>query len=137
MNQEKQADGGMLGVNPIEPLRPGEVLMSPAMADKLRGSGVGQDAESQLATWMIDVQKDGVHLRRMHNGVPCESYGVVSPAVAAIWVAAIIQGYQPPRDLRRLDSTVGCEECGGTGEIRRPYSSVERMPCPICTSRHS
>jgi hypothetical protein len=25
-----------------------------------------------------------------------------------------------------------CDTCGGTGTIRRPYSSVERMPCPIC-----
>lgn len=103
---------------------------------QMDGHTVEQDSESGDATWVIDVRKEGVHLRRMHNGVPCESYRDVSPAVAAIWVAAIIQGYQPPRDLRRLDKP-GCKTCGGAGVIRRSYSSVERMPCPICTSAQS
>lgn len=108
MDQEKQKDGVMLGINPIESLRPGDVLMSPAVADKLSGAGGEQDAaESRRATWVVDVLEDGVHLTRMHNGRPCESYRVVSCEVAVIWMAAVIQGYQPPRDLRRLDKPVG------------------------------
>lgn len=30
-----------------------------------------------------------------------------------------------------------CDTCHGTREIRRPYSAVERIPCPICTSAQS
>ncbi len=36
-----------------------------------------------------------------------------------------------------LKEVVGCEECGGRGEIRRPYTAVERMPCPVCASSQS
>lgn len=30
-----------------------------------------------------------------------------------------------------------CDTCRGAREIRHPYSVVERMPCPICTSAQS
>ncbi len=70
------------------------------------GAGAGE-GDDQGATWVVDMLRDGVHLTRMHNGFPCESYRAVSPAEAVIWLAAVIQGYQPPRDLRRLDKPVG------------------------------
>lgn len=30
-----------------------------------------------------------------------------------------------------------CDTCRGAREIRRPYSAVERIPCPICSSAQS
>lgn len=41
---------------------------------------------------------------------------------------------------KRIDAALGvgvCETCGGAREIRRPYSAVERIPCPICASAQS
>lgn len=53
--------------------------------------------------WLLDVRADGVALRRYENGDLVESYPPVSQAEATVRVAAIIQGFQPPRRLSRLD----------------------------------
>lgn len=37
----------------------------------------------------------------------------------------------------RKAPVVACAECRGAGTIRRPYSAVERIPCPMCASAHS
>jgi hypothetical protein len=40
-------------------------------------------------------------------------------------------------DYESLRGVVGCAGCGGAGEIRRPYTAVERMPCPVYASTQS
>lgn len=59
------------------------------------------------AIWSIKVSDAGVQLTRIHNGKPNESYRAVDHARGAIFLAAISQGFQPPRDLRCLDKPVG------------------------------
>ena len=55
------------------------------------------------SVWNIEVDERGVRITRLHEGHVCESYGLVPHWKAAIYVAAIAQGIQPPRDL---------QECG-------------------------
>lgn len=59
-------------------------------------------------TWQLEVRGDCVRFIRwpfgVGEGVPDEVYGWVSRATAAVYAAAIIQGYQPPRDLLPCDA---------------------------------
>lgn len=51
--------------------------------------------------WHVDVDVDGVRLTRLNSrGHPMENYARVSHARGAVWLAAIGQGFQPPRDVR-------------------------------------
>lgn len=53
------------------------------------------------ARWQVEVDEAGVQLRRVNRaGFPIECYTVVSHARAAVWLAAIAHGFQPPRDCR-------------------------------------
>jgi hypothetical protein len=63
--------------------------------------------------YIIDINESDkkVHIFRLRGkadldlmGKVDESYGFVTPDVAAIYLAAIIHGFQPPRDLRHLDT---------------------------------
>lgn len=50
------------------------------------------------ARWQVEVDEAGVQLRRVNRaGFPIECYAVVSHARAAVWLAAIAHGFQPPR----------------------------------------
>lgn len=45
-------------------------------------------------------------------------------------LASVVSGLK-----KRVGAALGvgvCETCDGAREIRRPYSAVERIPCPIC-----
>lgn len=66
-----------------------------------------ESSESRKTTWLIEVGEGGVQMTRLHNGNPCEVYPVVSHAKAVIYASAVIQGYQPPRDLRDQGKPVG------------------------------
>jgi hypothetical protein len=68
---------------------------------------INQDGHIETAVWLIEVTDKGVKMLRMHNGKPIESYPRMTHAQAAISVAAITQGYQPPRDLRHSDKPFG------------------------------
>ena len=63
--------------------------------------------EQPSDTWLIQVFPTGVHFSRLHEGRTVESYARVGLDKAAIYAAAVIQGFEPPRDLRRLDKPVG------------------------------
>jgi len=59
------------------------------------------------STWIIDVNKNGVRFTRIHEGKAIENYGEVTLAKAAVYAAAIIQGFQPPRSLLNCDKHEG------------------------------
>ena len=53
--------------------------------------------------WVIEINNEKVFFSRKWNGKTEESYAPVDVGRAAVFAAAIIQGYQPPRGLVRLD----------------------------------
>lgn len=54
--------------------------------------------------WLIDIYDDGqVSMQRFYGGQLRESYLPVSPAVAGVALVAIVNGYQPPHGLDRLE----------------------------------
>lgn len=55
------------------------------------------------STWMVNVCDRGVKLMRIHDGQMVEDYPIVSHAKGAIYLAAIGQGFEPPRCLRECD----------------------------------
>ncbi len=55
------------------------------------------------SVWKIEVEDSGVRIKRMHEDRVCESYGQIPHWKAVIYAAAIVQGIQPPRDLRECD----------------------------------
>ncbi len=63
----------------------------------------GSDSDFVESTWHIDINRSGVLFRRLHNDQVVESYLRVSFPRAAVFVAAIIQGFQPPAHLVPID----------------------------------
>lgn len=53
--------------------------------------------------WNICINGDRVTLTRMNNGRAVEAYRPTSKEGALLDLALIIQGYQPARNLPRLD----------------------------------
>lgn len=56
--------------------------------------------------WLVTIAEDTVSLRRLNDGGVEEVYAPVSKERGAIYLAAISQGFQPPRDLRLFDKPV-------------------------------
>ena len=55
--------------------------------------------------WVITVVNERYFINRQMEGFPpTESYAPVDRDRAAVFVAAVIQGFEPPRVLRRLDT---------------------------------
>lgn len=54
--------------------------------------------------WEMCIDGDKVFFTRSSETKPHEAYAAVSRDKAAIYAAAIIHGYQPPRVLDRLDT---------------------------------
>lgn len=50
---------------------------------------------------------DMVQIRRLYKGRVVESYAPLPVDKAAVYIMAIIQGYQPPRGLYHLDKPSG------------------------------
>lgn len=66
----------------------------------------GEDGEPvgfAPATYVVTVDGNGVRLRRLHDGQVVEAYPAVPPEVGAVYLAAISQGLQPPRDCRACE----------------------------------
>ena len=59
------------------------------------------------ALWMLKVNDSGVELTRLHEGKPVERYRRVDHSTGAVYAAAIIHGFQPPRDLRHCGKPIG------------------------------
>lgn len=101
----------------------------------------GYEVPYKGEVWVLSELKssDKRLLLRYYNGVLHEQYAPDDADAIGIALAAISCGYLPPRGLRRLETLPGmeCEMCGGHGSFRRPYTSSERMSCPICTSIQS
>ena len=55
------------------------------------------------AVYLLRVSADGLCVARWHEGRVCESYAFVPRDKAALYAAAISQGFQPPRDLRPFE----------------------------------
>lgn len=70
--------------------------------------------QKQLDEWHVIVRESGVTagessvtIRRLADGRVIEAYAPQPPGVAAVFLAAIIQGFQPPRGLVPLDKPAG------------------------------
>ena len=64
------------------------------------------DSITSDAEFVMTINKDTMILKRMHGGIVVESYAPVSKERGAVYLAAISQGFQPPRDLRLFDKPV-------------------------------
>jgi hypothetical protein len=67
----------------------------------------GHPRITEVTEWRIEVGPEKVWIRRMAGEQACESYRFVDHGIAAVWLAAISQGFQPPRDLRAFGKAVG------------------------------
>lgn len=63
--------------------------------------------------YIIDIKDDEVHIMRLNGQAQLdlmnkidESYNVVQKGIASIYLTAIMNGFQPPRDLRHLDKPI-------------------------------
>ena len=56
-----------------------------------------------IEEWNVAITGDRVTLTRVKNGKAVETYRPTSKEGALLDLALIIQGYQPARDLPRLD----------------------------------
>lgn len=65
------------------------------------------EAAPRNEEWRIKIENESFHFVRYVNGKPNESYRHVGAAVASIWAAAIIQGFEPPRHLSSSDRPPG------------------------------
>lgn len=77
------------------------------MSEERSYKASNEDLPFEPSSWTVDVSDEGVLLTRMHEGRRCESYPIVSHAKGAVYLAAISQGFQPPRDLRACGKPVG------------------------------
>ncbi|HHR5901443.1 TPA: hypothetical protein ACS7XC_002360 [Providencia alcalifaciens] len=59
--------------------------------------------ESITTTWTIEIKNDLFFFKRAINGRIDETYAPVRRDKAAIFAAAIIQGYEPPKLLTLAD----------------------------------
>ncbi len=57
--------------------------------------------------WAMEVTPAGIGFMRICNGRPNEVYRRVTPDAAAVYAAAISQGFEPPRVLRDQDKPAG------------------------------
>lgn len=64
-------------------------------------------AASMETTWQIEIRPDGFRFLRLFEGKAVEVYRVADGREAAVWAAAIIQGYQPPRVLTDQGKPIG------------------------------
>ncbi|CNK92447.1 Uncharacterised protein [Yersinia pseudotuberculosis] len=66
-----------------------------------------EDKKSALSKWVMVVFEDRVCFSRFENGARIEGYAPVPVSKAAVYAAAIVNGLQPPRDLRGCDKPIG------------------------------
>ncbi|HBC1013107.1 TPA: hypothetical protein IGZ65_004825 [Escherichia coli] len=65
----------------------------------------GVNSSQPQERWTIDfIEGDRFLFRRELNGERNESYRIVERDVAAVYAAAIINGFEPPRILKEKDS---------------------------------
>lgn len=89
-----------MGLKQLSELKPGDRGLV-----YLRGDGqVLELSEADL--WQIALRDGEVQLSRYCGGLVNETYRHMSPAEGAVAVAAIIQGFEPPRALRCRDEPV-------------------------------
>lgn len=68
------------------------------------GSDGGPDVEWVMR---LNVQTGALHCAKYVGGVRVEAYAPVGEGRAAIYAAAIIQGFEPPRGLVRQERPAG------------------------------
>lgn len=61
----------------------------------------------QQERWVIEISDGRYAFTKEINGSIDESYAPVCKAKVAVFASAIIQGFQPPRDLRSCDKQAG------------------------------
>ncbi|WGM00901.1 hypothetical protein [Arsenophonus nasoniae] len=65
------------------------------------------NSEKYPISWIIQPGKNEVAFRRVTNGRIDEDYAPVNYVKANVYAAAILNGLQPPRDLRLSDKPIG------------------------------
>ena len=66
------------------------------------------NAVGEVEKWEVQVlNRDQFFIRRLVGERVTESYHPVNASKAVVWMAAAIQGIQPPRDMRPLDGREG------------------------------
>lgn len=60
-------------------------------------------AEQLTASWLIGFTEQGMSLTRLHHGRADASYRMYTQAETPVVLAAIAQGFEPPRRLAPLD----------------------------------
>ncbi|ELY4673366.1 hypothetical protein SM021_004016 [Cronobacter muytjensii] len=58
---------------------------------------------SKCEEWRIRIDEERFHFSRIVEGRLEEQFSPVNRAIAAIFFASIVQGFQPPRSLQRYD----------------------------------
>ncbi|CNE43442.1 ClpX C4-type zinc finger protein [Yersinia kristensenii] len=66
-----------------------------------------EDQKGALSKWIMVVFEDRVCFDRFENGAKTEGYAPVPLSKAAVYATAIVNGLQPPRDLRECDKPIG------------------------------
>jgi hypothetical protein len=95
-------------VNPmIRTTEVSEALKAAGKAIREFGKWLGISAVGEIVEWRIQINGESFFFSRYQDGSPIESYRTVDRAEAAVWSAAIIQGFQPPRHLDRSESVEG------------------------------
>lgn len=57
----------------------------------------------KTALWVVEVGPGGVSFVRWENGMQVEAYALAPPDKAAVFAAAVSQGFEPPRALLRQE----------------------------------
>ncbi|WP_143497495.1 hypothetical protein [Pseudomonas sp. Irchel s3h17] len=60
-----------------------------------------------ISSWEVVVYADCVRFKRVDHGRMQEAYPPVPTATAAVYAAAIVNGLQPPRDIRPCGKPIG------------------------------
>lgn len=68
-----------------------------------------------ISTWVIEVNENSARITRTDQGNAIESYGAMPIAKASVYVAAIIQGFQPPRSLLSCEEVENAFVCSNIG----------------------
>lgn len=62
-----------------------------------------QSSSPPSEQWIIEINGDRYLFRREINGKPNETYAPVGQHLAAMYAIAIINGYEPPKQLKIKD----------------------------------
>jgi len=91
--------------------------------------------QTPRATWQIEIAGDKVTFSRFKEDKCIESYGAVDKGRAAIYAAAIVQGFAPPRGLARAADAAALGSWPMNGDAGTELNNVrEAGSFSVCAS---